>query len=602
MFLSFLSAKDEFSAGGAVFTVHFDTPLALEIGKGVLVERNGGTIVPDGMRGGVLRLLRDEYLGLDLRNDIRSKEGTLMLWIRPHWGYYATDQTNFPVSHTFVSMAWDNNAYFVLSDGWWEPEGAPYTYFVAHNQFRAHTHKDIRYVQDEWMLLSCNWKQGNSGFVRLYENTSMVAESLTFNGSSIRPKGLLYLGCDKGTSPRKDRWADCDIANLAIFTRALDDTEISNLWNATRPMTLKNSVDVTVPSDSVSSQTRDDRGVILETRAIFDEGTEWMTKEGAQQTIARIKKAGFNVYIPCVWHGRGARYPAKLAPIDDKVTLTREDPLAHLIDIAHQNGIEVHPWFCVALRQRTFLGDYYTLFKTPYNAFDVHRPKFRAFISNVIEDVAWRYDIDGINLDFIRTMGLCKCHYCVQEYQRQFDRDLVADSTVNNLGHMEPHLQQWQDQAIEDIVRRISINVKRIKPGLVLSVDGHPRPRVLPPSWQGRREIKWANDGLIDIIFNMDYDRKPDFEKHALVLQELYHPNQLIMLLGNYDMISKKQGLPRDSRYFVQLVYSVLHRWPGGVGIYLYNQLDDAQIDALAQGPFKEKAEPLWTNCPSLVH
>jgi hypothetical protein len=32
------------------------------------------------------------------------------------------------------------------------------------------------------------------------------------------------------------------------------------------------------------------------------------------------------------------------------------------------------------------------------------------------------------------------------------------------------------------------------------------------------------------------------------------------------------------------------------IGIYLYEQLDNTQIKALAAGPFKEKALPDWNN------
>ncbi len=76
---------------------------------------------------------------------------------------------------------------------------------------------------------------------------------------------------------------------------------------------------------------------IFETRAIFDEGLGWITEEGARKTIQRIKKAGFNVYIPCVWHGRGTRYPSTLAPIDVRIKSTSEDPLHRLIKISHES-------------------------------------------------------------------------------------------------------------------------------------------------------------------------------------------------------------------------------------------------------------------------
>lgn len=586
-------AQDIFTATGASLSLRFDTQTILSPGNSWLVERWGNATISDSGNGTVLRLPRGASLGLNVRTHMHAEAGTLLLWVRPHWGYYAADKTNFPLSHTFVSMSWENNGYLVLSDGWWEPQGAPYTYFVANNQLRAHTRKDIHYEEDAWMLLTCTWQQGYPGFVRLYENAVKVAEARGFGEKSIRPQGLLYLGSDQGSSQKNNRWADCDIRNLAIFPRALSDAEVATLWNTTRPVNPSGSLGVTDASIHHPLPSRDVQGTSIETRAIFDEGTGWMTEAGARKTIDRISKAGFNVYIPCIWHGRGARYPTRVAPLDNKVPLTHKDPLARLIAIAHQNGIEVHPWFCVTLRQRAFLGDYYATLQTPYSAFDVHRPEFRTFIVNTVLDVVQRYDIDGINLDYIRTMGLCKCNYCVREYKRAYNRDLIADSTVNDLGRMEPHLQQWQDQAVEDIVRQIALAMKRLKPRLILSIDGHPRPQPMPPSWDGRQEIKWANAGLIDIIYNMEYSLTPDYEKHALIVHELKEPKKLIMLLGNFEMPSQKSPAPRDARKLESLIRTVQGKWPWGVGIYLYDQLNDEQIAALAQGPFREKARSL---------
>ena len=53
-----------------------------------------------------------------------------------------------------------------------------------------------------------------------------------------------------------------------------------------------------------------------ESRIIFDEGLNWVTRVSAERLCSRIARAGFNVFSPCVWHGRGTIWPSKLAPWD----------------------------------------------------------------------------------------------------------------------------------------------------------------------------------------------------------------------------------------------------------------------------------------------
>ena len=56
--------------------------------------------------------------------------------------------------------------------------------------------------------------------------------------------------------------------------------------------------------------------MVRESRVIFDEDMQWATSRAAtDRIIATIKKAGFNVYIPCVWYGGSTLYPTRLAPM-----------------------------------------------------------------------------------------------------------------------------------------------------------------------------------------------------------------------------------------------------------------------------------------------
>lgn len=556
----------------AVYLKFAQSP-AQEAPPDVTVKIHGGSAVSQGISGNAWKLNQGDYFTLDLKEKLSPEEGTIMFWLRPHW-----DNASTP-SHTLVSFAWSgpDRAYGAITRGWWEPAGAQRTYFILNNQDHAHVSKLIDYEKG-WTHLACTWKAGNPGFLRLYVNGFRAAAGQYTSKIKRQLASSVFIGSDQGSPLAKSRWAEADLDELALFPRALSDEEIFQIFFEQRPPAKR------------SPKMAD--GKLLETRAIFDEGIGWTTEAGAQKTIERIKRAGFNVYIPCVWHGQGTRYPSPKSPPEPGFTLLTADPLKRLIDLAHKNGIEVHPWFCVSLRQRDFLPEFYGP-GTPDKAFDLHRPRFRDFIVELILDVVRRYDVDGVNLDYIRTMGLCKCDFCQQEYRRTTGRDLLLDIASLQPGKpLPPALQKWQDEAVEDIVRRVKERGQAIRPGLIVSVCGYPQ---LSPSHEGREEIAWANAGLIDLIFNMDYNFIPDFERQQVLRHRLKDPDKLVMLLANYqwDRVLKKH-LVTDPAYLVRLINNLQYRWPGGVGVYIYSLLSDAQIEALAQGPFRLPARPTW--------
>jgi uncharacterized lipoprotein YddW (UPF0748 family) len=159
-----------------------------------------------------------------------------------------------------------------------------------------------------------------------------------------------------------------------------------------------------------------------ERRVMFDEDTRWASsKLEMQRRITRIKTAGFNVYAPCVWDGAHAFYAANDGPVSPSThdaADPRYDPLTYLIALAHREGIAVHPWFVVAGRAAG--SDLPASYSTgaPAGAYNVHSAAFRDFIVALVVDVARRYDVDGINLDYVRALGPCSNEECVGAYTR----------------------------------------------------------------------------------------------------------------------------------------------------------------------------------------
>ncbi|NWF57487.1 MAG: family 10 glycosylhydrolase, partial [Syntrophaceae bacterium] len=504
---------------GASLIARFDEAFQADSPANLEFKRNGGEIIEGGVSGKALLLKKGSFLTLPAKKAVTSSSGSVSFWVRPNW----SDEG--PESHTFMSFGWRDGrkGYFAISMGWWEPKGKPFLFFVANNQVQAHVHKRVRFDPGEWTHLACTWDSGPKGSIRLFVNGFRVAEGKYRAPANLDPEGDIFIGSDRGAPLAENRWADCDLDELAFWQRPLPDEEVFRVYRA--------------QDSRVVSLPRDSEGRVREMRAIFDEGQGWMSDLGARRTVERIKRAGFNLYSPNVWHGAGTHFPSEKAPPAKGWPAFPVDPLERLIRIAHAGGIEVHPCFCVALRQRDFFPGFYAP-ETPKDAFDLHRPAFRVFMVDLILEVVRRYDVDGINLDFIRTMGTCTCAYCLDAYRNRFGRDLKADlAKTEPDGILNPHIRRWHDEAVGEIVREVSTQAKKIRPGLIVSVDGHPRP---DPNGEGRNEIKWANDGHVDVIFNMIYGKIPDFEQHHFMRRRLRNPDQLVILLANMDFINRK--------------------------------------------------------------
>lgn len=342
---------------------------------------------------------------------------------------------------------------------------------------------------------------------------------------------------------------------------------------------------VLVYSSAAEAQTR-----FSGKRAIFDEGIGWTTKEGADQTLRRIQEAGFNVYIPCVWHGRGTSWPSKLAPWDFYLKGHRReghDPLGYLVKKAHELGIEVYPWFTVTLRQSDLFPKWAPP-GTPENAFDIHDERFRKFITDLILEVVQKYDVDGINLDYIRTMGMCLSESCVEEYERTYSREFTPDWLLFKMfpGRV-PSMIEWQERAVSTLVEAISSRIRKEKPDILISADVAPDVLSLV---QGQNSIEWANKGWVDLLFRMDYFRNIDIKLTDSIKSRLKNRDSLTLLISNNERIAYRKGASRDGRWLRDTITMIQDRWPNtGIGIYLYSMLTNEQISALQQGPFAKK-------------
>ncbi len=211
-------------------------------------------------------------------------------------------------------------------------------------------------------------------------------------------------------------------------------------------------------------------------------------------------------------------------------------------------------------------------------------------MTNVVVEVAASYDIDGINLDYGRAMGLCSDRVCQEEYGAKYKRNLTEDSLMFKANpKLVPTLIEYQEQAVTALIKSISDSVRKSKPAVLISADGHPE---LTRYEQGQNSIAWANEGLVDVVFGMDYRPTIDGDAVDRVRSKLGNPNALAPLISNMahgaDLPPDRKPYSRSGKWLSDTITSISTRWPNtGVAVYFYKYLSDEQVEALQTGPFK---------------
>ncbi len=151
------------------------------------------------------------------------------------------------------------------------------------------------------------------------------------------------------------------------------------------------------------------QGSVSEVRALWVQIESAMTAAKADAMIASAVRGKFNTIMYLVGGGT-AFYRTSLLPQSSVVT-SSYDPLAYVIQQAHAKGIRVEAWWAVGVTEAN------DAFHSRYPNWDIairsdipdsdhwlnfSLPAVRTFVADVVTDIATRYAVDGVHLDYIR--------------------------------------------------------------------------------------------------------------------------------------------------------------------------------------------------------
>ncbi|MEM8779296.1 MAG: family 10 glycosylhydrolase [Cyanobacteria bacterium P01_G01_bin.49] len=277
-----------------------------------------------------------------------------------------------------------------------------------------------------------------------------------------------------------------------------------------------------------------------EVRAMWlDRKTLVATRSEAELGVVfdRMAEAGINtVFIETV-NASYPIYPSRVAPEQNPLT-KGWDPLKAAVKLAHERHMEIHAWvwlFAAANQGHNKVleqpadylgpvlsrnpdwgimdqdGNYFDKGPQFKKAFlDPANPRVRKYLLSLLSEIATNYDVDGIQLDYIRypfqqpnvnqTFGYSKS-----------SRYLFKEMTGVDPTEISPSDQLWNQwtgfrvHQIDSFVATISTYLKAKRPDLIISASVFPierRDRLfrLQQNWE-----EWMRQGWVDMIVLMTY-------------------------------------------------------------------------------------------------
>jgi len=147
-------------------------------------------------------------------------------------------------------------------------------------------------------------------------------------------------------------------------------------------------------------------------RAIWVDVGSYNTQQAADKTLDKCRRAKVNVILASVM-AHGALMHKSTHFLHTVVANDRYDPLGYLIENAHASGIEVHAWYSVyyegvkglqPARPEWLCTDIDGMRMADSYFLSPQIPGVNDYLLSVMKD-SLAYDIDGIQLDYIRYYG-----------------------------------------------------------------------------------------------------------------------------------------------------------------------------------------------------
>lgn len=281
-----------------------------------------------------------------------------------------------------------------------------------------------------------------------------------------------------------------------------------------------------------------------EVRGVWVVRTDMTTPASVSRVITHARRNGLNtLFVQC--RGRAdAYYNGGLEPRAQSLGKASAgfDPLAQAVAEGHAAGLKVHAWVnaCYVWSDKHAPASPTHLVNAHKDWLAVERsgarrnighhevficpgnPQARAHLVSVCADIARRYDLDGLQLDYIRyaDQKLCYCGGCLKAFEQSLDgkvdgTKVQAAKGKGRLGVVDAFPNQWRQfrrDVVTSLVQDIRTAVKTERPSLILSAAVIPW-GAFPGDFRKTEAYNlvaqdwysWMRNGIVDAVCPMTY-------------------------------------------------------------------------------------------------
>jgi uncharacterized lipoprotein YddW (UPF0748 family) len=327
----------------------------------------------------------------------------------------------------------------------------------------------------------------------------------------------------------------------------------------------------------------------------MDKGSIPKTEDEIRGLIRSYADSGINLVHPEVIYTGYSAYPSSY--LTQKDFWNGLDMLRILIDESHWRGIEVHPWVRVFYvgnssdkggilarhpewaavnqdgQELSAKGGYWVCPSIP---------AVRATLLGAIRELAEKYPIDGVQLDYIRfdSPEYCYNESCRTRFKAEYGID-PKDIEPFTTPVLDWHL--WRENLVNSFVAEVSAELKRVRPDLRVSAAVASYPEKARLSFLQHWE-HWAANRWVDFLTPMDYTSdQADFAARV---------NDASARIKNRMLLAPGLGLYTYKGVEPMLAQVQIARTQPTAGVTLFATayLDKERLESLREGPFTKKA------------
>ncbi|MFH1746297.1 MAG: family 10 glycosylhydrolase [Planctomycetota bacterium] len=338
-------------------------------------------------------------------------------------------------------------------------------------------------------------------------------------------------------------------------------------------------------------------------RGVWVARFHYRTPEDVRTIMRNCAELGCNTVF---WQVRGAgtvAYPSRIEPWSAEFNYRDPgfDPLALAVQEAHRHGLRIEAWVNVlpgwrgrkpppmrdqlwnahpdwflhdATGQPQPLGDFYVIVNPCL-------PEVRRHIVSVVDEIATRYAVDGIHLDYVRYAWDTTPN-AAQKYPRDARTlALYRRETGKSPDDDANAWRHWRANQLTRLVQDIRDQLARRRPGATLTAAVMANP---DSAYYGffQNGVTWLRSGLVDALMPMAYaDRLNQFVADVGAYRQLASGRRIVPGVGIYK---------HQTREAMRQQLERCRQWGGDFALFSYDSL---QGNSAGQEPQRMRREVL---------